>query len=162
MPRKIRFVAAVAALVVIAGCGGGGGTTVKTGNGEVKTGDKGNVEISTKEDSLSIGAGTDLPDEFPKDVPTPDDLQIQAAATNTQDGKQDFVITYTAPDAKKAYEDYKSKLTGDGFTVTNDDTTEADGKFRGGLEATKGTWKVNVVAGVGDEGMLTVGVHATG
>jgi len=96
------------------------------GGGDVDidlNGDDG-VSIQTEDGSFSSGATTELPEEWPGDVPEPDGLAITNAAVIGSGTEQAISVTGTV-DGDGFVESYASALESAGFN--EDSTFESDG-----------------------------------
>ncbi len=81
---------------------------------EVDTGSK-NVKVTTKDGTAVFagGAGTVVPDSFPKDVPVYPGGKVTGAVSGSQQGSSGQMVTFETPDSpEKVVDFYKGKLTG--------------------------------------------------
>jgi hypothetical protein len=104
-------------------------------DGKVKVdndGKKITVEGEDGEGSVSFGDDTELPDDFPSDVPLPEGGDVKAVIKGDTNGKQYFNVTYgiDRDDVESSMSDYKSTLEDDGFEIKG--STEI-GSAAGGL-----------------------------
>lgn len=90
MPSGRRFVSwiTLAALLALAACGSEEGV-VATEDGDVRVSREGEeVTIRSEEKGLEgrFGPGAALPDDFPEDVPLPDDAEVVGVMTSRDEG----------------------------------------------------------------------------
>jgi hypothetical protein len=133
------------------------------GKVDIDTSGDGSVDIETEEGSVSLGGG-EIPDEWPDEIPLPDDLTVQTgAAMDASDGRLVSVVGATdeTPEEllaslKEALADWEisgeSTSTGGGGTTTGAQW-ETDGR-RVTFAATSGSGLS------GDQTFLTLG-HTT-
>ena len=100
-----------------------GEMTIQSDEGEVSiSSDDDSIEIKSDEGEVTIGAGTELPDGFPGNVPVYPDMELNAS-WSTDDGYFISGLTDDAGDDVFAW--YKDKLSGwdiEGeFTMSGDD-----------------------------------------
>jgi hypothetical protein len=155
-----------AALLLLTACGGDDDTkTISTDQGDVtvtKDGDDASVKVETDEGSGSFGAGTKLPESFPGDVPTPDDLELQSAVTSNED--QDYALTYALgdKDAGDVLTDYRDALEEAGFTIEDDASANVGGGQFSTLRATGNGWSVSSSSISATGGVLVIAVTKDG
>ncbi len=133
------------------------------GNVDIDTSGDGSVDIETEDGSASFGTG-EIPEDWPEEIPLPDDLDVQSGSTmDAADGRLVSIIGATdetpealLPSMKEALADWEisgeSTATGNGSTTTGAQW-EKDG-FRVTFAATSGN------LGVDGETFLTLG-HTT-
>lgn len=86
-------------------------------NGEKVVVDSGskNVTVTTKDGSAVFagGAGTVVPENFPKDIPIYTGGKVTGAVSGAQQGSSGQMVTFETPDSpEKVIDFYKGKLTG--------------------------------------------------
>ena len=114
-PRRRRHTMTAVALVALLGAGtvacGGDDSANEAGDelaeqlAEAGAGvddveidsESGEVDIETEDGSVSIGS--DLPDDFPEDIPLPEDYELISSMGGSSDGEQGWTISGTLPDA---------------------------------------------------------------
>jgi len=97
--------------------------SVVTGNIDAETG---GVAIESEDGSFSSGATTELPDEWPSEIPKPTGLAITTATVIGSDTEQAFTVTGTvAGDGAGFVESFASALVDAGFN--EDSTFTSDG-----------------------------------
>ena len=105
-----------------------GNFVVTDENGETITGnadsDDGSMTVEGEDGSFSGGATTELPDEWPSDVPAPDDLTIASAFVVSDTGSDAITVSGTV-DGEDFLDDYGSQLEDAGFDSTSE--FKADG-----------------------------------
>ncbi len=126
-----------------------GDGSVVTGNADTETGE---VKIESEDGSFSSGATTELPDEWPADVPEPDGLAITSASVIGSDTEQAINVTGTI-DGDGFVESYGAALESAGFN--EDSTFESDGTISNTYS--NDNWTVGVVS-TGSEGERQVNV----
>jgi hypothetical protein len=98
-------------------------------NGETITGnadgDTGSVDVEGEDGSFSGGATTELPDEWPSDVPTPDGLTIASAFVVSDTGYDAITVSGTA-DGEAFLDEYGSQLEAAGFESTSEFTADGN------------------------------------
>ncbi len=117
------LVAAALAVTTLAACGGGDKKTVKIpGGGSVsvdRDGKDGTVSFTDDEgNKSSFGASTEVPDDFPKDVPLPDDAKLTGSIFGETDGQQGWTLTFESTEDVAAFaKAYRATLEDAGFKV---------------------------------------------
>ena len=105
-----------------------GNFVVTDENGETITGnadsDDGSMTVEGEDGSFSGGATTELPDEWPSDVPAPDGLTIASAFVVSDTGSDAITVSGTV-DGEEFLDDYGSQLEDAGFDSTSE--FKADG-----------------------------------
>ncbi len=105
-----------------------GNFVVTDENGETITGnadsDDGSMTVEGEDGSFSGGATTELPDEWPSDVPAPDGLTIASAFVVSDTGSDAITVSGTV-DGEDFLDDYGSQLEDAGFDSTSE--FKADG-----------------------------------
>lgn len=128
------------------------GSTV-TGNVDAESGD---VAFETEDGSFSSGSTTELPDEWPSDIPEPDGLAITTATVIGSDTDQAINISGTI-DGEGFIESYASALTSAGFS--EDSTFTSDGTINNVYS--NDNWTVGIFY-LGDQGenQLNISVYS--
>ena len=106
-----------------------GNFVITDANGSVVTGnadsDTGEFVVESDDGSFSSGSTTELPEEWPSEIPEPDALAIVSASVISSDTEQAVTVTGTAAD-ERFVEDYGGVLESAGFdeqsTFTSGDT----------------------------------------
>lgn len=131
--------------------------SISTDEGSIRVDDSGNVEVLTSDGSqvLSGGSGSELPDDFPGDVPLPDAAIVSSLASDSN-GTRSWVINFETDDPKGTYESYVEALKAAGFTVEDIVTSNAGGAFSALTSASNGSWEISVLAADGSGLSLTV------
>lgn len=100
-----------------------GNFVVTDENGETITGnadsDDGSMTVEGEDGSFSGGATTELPDEWPSDVPAPDGLTIASAFVVSDTGSDAITVSGTV-DGEEFLDDYGSQLEDAGFDSTSE------------------------------------------
>jgi len=111
-------------------------------DGEVVVGDvddDGNLTVESEDGNFSAGSGSEIPDDWPSDVPRPDALAIDGSVSTSDDDTVGYVVTGQTDDADFA-DDYGSALESAGFEVQSEFTS--DGAVQ--RQYSNGTWGVSV------------------
>ena len=112
--------------------------SVVTGNIDAETGD---VSIQSEDGSFSSGSTTELPDEWPSEIPEPDGLAITSATVIGSDTEQAFTVIGTvAGDGAGFVESFASALEDAGFN--EDSTFTSDGTINNVYS--NASWTVSV------------------
>jgi len=112
--------------------------SVVTGNIDAETGE---VSIESEAGSFSSGSTTELPDEWPSEIPEPDGLAITSAAVIGSDTEQAFTVIGTvAGDGAGFVESFASALVDAGFN--EDSTFTSDGTINNVYS--NASWSVSV------------------
>lgn len=125
------------------------------GNADVEIdSDSGQVDVETSDGQFSVGESTELPEDFPSDIPLPADYELTSAITSTTEGSEGWTLSGTLPDATEdTFDDLVAQFTDDGWTNQSD----ASGMTGGGTASTamldNGTWSVIVSVQVGVDDM---------
>jgi len=123
--------------------------------GEVDT-ESGGVNIESEDGSFSSGTTTELPDEWPGEIPEPSGLAIASASVIGSDTEQAITVSGTV-DSDGFVESYADALTSAGFdetsTFTSNDTINN--------AYTNDQWTVGIVFfGEGSDNQVTVTVYS--
>lgn len=117
--------------------------------------DNGDVQISSEDGDVSIGSSSKVPDDFPDDVPLPEDGDLTSSfSTDTGDAKS-FSLTYSygnAGDVSDAADAYKTQLKGGGFDISSEFSGSSDGNTGTSFTASNDKYSVTVYAGGGAGG----------
>jgi hypothetical protein len=118
-------------------------------NGDVVTGnvdvDGDGMTVESEDGSFSSGAGSELPDDWPNVVPTPDGLTILSSSTMSDDDTAGFVVI---GDADEGFLDrYTAALEAAGFELES----EFDADSMAERSYTDGTWGVGVAVFENDD-----------
>lgn len=168
-PRRRRHTMTAVALVALLGAGtvacGGDDSANEAGDelaeqlAEAGAGvddveidsESGEVDIETEDGSVSIGS--DLPDDFPEDIPLPEDYELISSMGGSSDGEQGWTISGTLPDADEdTFDGLLAAFTDAGFEVTNEMTGESSNGQSSTATLDDGTWSVLLSVQVGVDG----------
>lgn len=96
---------------------GGDGFDVSTDDGSFSMGtdEDGNVTMETEDGTFSGGATTEVPDEWPSDVPEPSGVDIDSGSVFTDGQNSNVSVTGTTGDGADWAESYGAQLEGAGF-----------------------------------------------
>ena len=138
-----------------------GNFVITDGDGQVVTGDVdaegGEFNIATEDGSFSSGATSEIPDNWPSDVPRPDSLDIMnATAMETSDGTS-IQVTGGAGNVGTFVDGYAAQLESAGFTAEASSAYEGQESW---VAVYEGPYTVilNVIAFEGSEPSVTVSV----
>jgi hypothetical protein len=137
-----------------------GNFVVTDENGETITGnadsDDGSMTIEGEDGGFSGGATTELPDEWPSDVPAPDGLAIASAFVVSDTGSEAISVSGTV-DGEGFLDEYGSTLEAAGFESTSE--FSADGTAN--RMYSSDTWSVAVSYAEDESGnQVTISVYA--
>lgn len=96
----------------------GDGIDISTDDGSfsMETDDDGNVTMETDDGTFSGGSTSEVPDEWPSDVPQPSGISIDSGTVFTDGQSSNVSITGTTGDGPDWVESYGAQLEGAGFT----------------------------------------------
>ena len=116
--------------------------------------ESGQVDVSTPDGDMSFGEGTELPDDFPSEIPLPADYQLNSAMSTSTDGADGWTISGELPDATSdTFDELLAAFTDAGWTTTSDSSSETGGGTASTAMLDDGTWQVILSVQVGVEGM---------
>jgi hypothetical protein len=156
MRRTMAFAAVGVAMALgLAACGGGKSTAEKlvdkASDGKVKVDHNGVTFKDDNGNSASIGAGSELPKDFPKDaVPLPKG-KVTGSISGTTDGKSSWTVTVEPSDSvSDATDAYRSALESAGYKINNSFNAGSGDSAVISFMAVGTTYDVNV-AGAADK-----------
>lgn len=115
--------------------------------------ESGQVDVSTPDGDMSFGEGTELPEDFPSEIPLPADYQLNSAMSTTADGADGWTISGELPEATAdTFDDLIAEFTAAGWTTTSDSSSQTGGGTASTAMLDDGTWQVIVSVQVGVEG----------
>ncbi len=137
-----------------------GNFVITDADGSVVTGDvdteSGGINIESEDGSFRSGAATEVPDEWPGEIPEPSGLAIASASVIGSDTEQAITVSGTV-DGDGFVESYADELTSAGFDETS--TFTANGTINNVY--TDDQWTVGIVFfGEADENQVTVTVYS--
>ncbi len=128
--------------------------SVVTGNADAETGE---FSVESEDGSFSAGATTELPEEWPGEIPDPSGLAITSATVIGSDAEQAITVSGTV-DGDGFVESYGSALESAGF---NEDSTFTSGSTINNVYSND-SWTVGVVYfGDASENQVTVSVYSS-
>lgn len=119
------------------------------GDAEIDLDEDGGVSLETDEGSLQIGTGGELPDDFPSDIPLPDDYAVAASTAFSDETGQAFQVTLEAPglDVTGFVEDeVVPGLESAGYEIVSQSTTTSGDVTFSNVAAENASSSVNVAA----------------
>lgn len=114
---------------------GGGDVDIDSEDGTVKYTDQNGNETEMNID----GDGASLPKGWPADLAPPDSVKLISSSSSTTGGEELMTVLGEAPaTVDELLPAVKEQVTGAGFEITQDTSTEVTGGDYAGLTATKG------------------------
>jgi len=99
-----------------------GETTISTPEGDVSVDpDSGSVDFEGEDGSgsVNVGEGSEVPDDFPSDVPLPDGTLVSSSSFGTDDDKT-WGLVYTFDDPGSVLDDYRDALEDAGYEIAGE------------------------------------------
>lgn len=128
--------------------------SVVTGNADAETGE---FNVESEDGSFSAGATTELPEEWPGEIPQPSGLAITSATVIGSDGETAITVAGTV-DGDGFVESYAGALESAGFD--EESTFTSDGTINNVYA--NDMWRVGVVYfGDASENQVTVSVYSS-
>lgn len=116
--------------------------------------ESGQVDVQTEDGDMSFGEGTELPDDFPSDIPLPADYELTSAMSTSTSGSEGWTIGGNLPNADGAtFDDLVAEFTDAGWTETSKTTSETEGGTASTAMFDNGTWQVLFSTQIGIEGL---------
>ena len=114
--------------------------------------DNGQVDISTDEGEASFGEGTELPADFPAEIPFPDDYELTSVVTNGGPEGSGWTVTGELASATDStFDELVARFTAAGFTVSSEYDSPDAGLSSAQLD--NGTWTIALAVQVDIEGL---------
>ncbi|MCZ7527550.1 MAG: hypothetical protein M5U14_14895 [Acidimicrobiia bacterium] len=141
---------------------GGGSVDIDSDDGEIKIqtedgdltisedGGSGSftVEGEDGEDTVSFGSGAELPEDWPEDVPLPEDAEVQGSYTQTVDDQRTWTISLVVDgDAVEVTEAYRAAIEAAGFTIDSEMSGGSGSEAFASFSASNDDWMVNAITG---------------
>ena len=138
-------IATLALVTVLGAAACGGGTTIDTGNGEIQIDEDGGGVTFTDDEgnSVEVGTGVELPEDFPASFPLPDEV-TPSGSYAAEGGFVVYFSTTMSFDDLVAF--FDAELPANGWTI---DTTQD-------LSDTSGSYRNLVISGNGYAGLVTI------
>lgn len=103
----------------------------------------GKVKIDSSEGSMEIGTGSELPADWPSDVPVPGGFAITGSMANSDTNGKGFTVTMeTDGDKTSDIQVYVDNLTNNGWKLQTD--------MQGMYSLTKGKVQLDIISGFAD------------
>jgi hypothetical protein len=116
--------------------------------------ESGQVDVQTEDGDMSFGEGTELPDDFPSDIPLPADYELTSAMSTSTSGSEGWTIGGNLPNADGAtFDDLVAEFTSAGWTEMSKTTSETEGGTASTAMFDNGTWQVLFSTQIGIEGL---------
>lgn len=113
----------------------------------------GQVDVSTDEGEMSFGEQTELPADFPAEVPLPERYELTSAMSDSTGGVGGWAVIGDLPDASgDTYDALLSRFTDAGWTTTSSSSSDSGGGTVSTAMLEDGSWQVVVSVQVGVSG----------
>ncbi len=171
-PNRSKKIAAIALAGVmtlgLGACGGGSDDSsdaadelaeklAESGTGDADVdidSETGQVDVSTPEGDMSFGSGSELPDDFPADIPFPEGSTLTSTMNSTDGDVKTWSVTGTLADADDStFDDIVAQFTDDGWTSTMNSSGSTGGGAGSTAMLTKGDMQVLVSTQIGIDGV---------
>jgi hypothetical protein len=134
-------------------------------NGETITGnadgEDGSFAVESEDGSFSSGSTSELPEDWPADVPTPDGMTITTASSMEATDGSAIQLSGTTDDPASFVADYTAQLESSGFTAQADAVYEGEENWAAVYENSSYTVVLNVVAFGGETPVVGLGVFSS-
>jgi hypothetical protein len=141
-----------------------GNFVVTDGDGSMITGnadsESGEFNIESEDGSFSSGSTSELPEDWPADVPTPDGMTITTASSMDSTDGSAIQLSGTTDDPASFVADYTSQLENSGFTAQADAVYDGEDNWAAVYENSSYTVVLNVVAFEGETPVVGLGVFS--
>lgn len=132
--------------------------SVMTGNADAESGE---FTIESEEGSFTSGSTSELPEDWPSVIPTPDGMTITTASSmETTDGTA-IQLYGSSDDPASFVADYTARLESSGFTAQADATYDNEENWAAVYENSSYTVVLNVVAFEGETPAVGVSVYSS-
>jgi hypothetical protein len=142
-----------------------GNFVVTDENGETVTGnadaDGESFNVESEDGSFSSGMTSELPDDWPSEVPTPDGLSITSATSMDSADGSAIQLSGTTDDAASFVADYAAQLTSAGFTTEAAASYDGEENWAAVFESSSYTVVLNVLAFEGADPTVGLGVFSS-
>ena len=138
-----------------------------SGDTEIDIDEEGGLSVETDEGSLQIGAGGDVPEDFPDEIPLPADYTVLNSASFSGEDGQSFQVSMESEglDVVAYIEDQVvPSLEDAGYEIANQSTTTTDGVNFSSVGAEGDEFQVSVRAAGQQDGapFVTIQVFPAG
>lgn len=90
-------------------------------------GEDGTFSIETDDGSLSFGGSSELPEDFPDDLPLPGDFEAQSVQEFSSEGEQVVAVQGTVEGYQQVVEFYEAELPAAGWEITGTSSSGTGG-----------------------------------
>ncbi len=128
-----------------AGAGDGADVNIDSDNGQ--------LDISSDDGSMSFGDQTELPEDFPSDIPLPSDYELTSSMSMGGGNSDGWSISGTLTDASSAtFDDLVAGFTDAGWTKSSEATNDTGDGTTATAMLTSDSWQVvvSIQFGFGD------------
>ena len=132
--------------------------SVITGNADSESGE---FNIESEDGSFSSGSTSELPEDWPADVPTPDGMTITTASSMESTDGSAIQLSGTTDDPASFVADYTARLDSNGFTAQADAVYDGEENWAAVYENSSYTVVLNVVAFEGESPVIGLGVFSS-
>ena len=133
-------------------------------NGETITGnadgEDGSFAVESEDGSFSSGSTSELPEDWPADVPTPDGMTITTASSMESTDGSAIQLSGTTDDPAPFVAEYTAQLESSGFTPQAEAVYEGEENWASVYENSAYTVVLNVVAFEGESPVIGLGVFS--
>ena len=120
---------------------------------------EGEFTVKTEEGETSWGTGTEMPDNFPKDVPLYPDMTPTSSMSGQDDGKEFFFVSFESRDpGEKIYNWYGKELSSGGWAIDFESSSASDGGKFYQISGSNGTYLTYVAITEESGGVTSVGL----
>ena len=155
-PKQLADEKGVPVVAFVEDVAASGGYWLATAGDEIYADDN-SINVESDDGSFSAGATTELPDEWPSEIPEPDGLAINSASVIGSDTEQAITVSGSV-DSDEFVDSYGARLGSAGFD--EESTFSSNGTINNVY--TNGTWTVGIVyfADAADN-QVTVSVYSS-
>lgn len=119
---------------------------------------EGTFSVETEDGSFSMGAGGEVPDAWPSDVPLPDDLEVISGSTMS-DGSSGEIVSVSGSTGASVDEVIASFEGLAGWTVDNESTMSSTDGSISSLFMSQGDRNLSITVSEGSDGVTVTLSH---